>query len=168
MYSAICTHMPLSFHYPKLKMVTNKWRNKNSAWPMDPRGPQVFLFWGVGGWGAWICYFCVVLNVFPSDSQSSQGILPMFPVTPRIYPICFAQSSAIFTHISWSKGDRLHLSIENSKTFRSLQSFLFFDEPIKMADYPKKKKGGKKELDLGYTSIYQFYPIYTHISRFLS
>jgi hypothetical protein len=98
----------------------------------------------LGGEGLGFVTFRVVLNVFPSDSQSSQGILQMFSVAPHIYPIRFAQSSAIFTDISWSKGDGLQLSIENSNTFRSHQRFFFFDGPIKMADYPPKKKKERK------------------------
>jgi hypothetical protein len=40
------------------------------------------------------CLFCfLVPNVFPSGSLSCSP--KIFPITPQIYPICFAQSSTL-------------------------------------------------------------------------
>ncbi len=71
-------------------------------------------------------YFSFAPNMFPSNSQCVPirffNMFPMIPMcSPKVFqiapcfnPVCFAQSTLLFTYIVGPKGEALHLSIESS------------------------------------------------------
>jgi hypothetical protein len=97
-------------------------------------------FWGGGGvgWGGGVFSFFLcsqhVSFKFPMCSPR------VFPIAPRLNPLCFAQSPLPFTYIGGPKGEVLHLSIESSILGGgSIVSISFCYGPIKITRSKKKR-----------------------------
>jgi hypothetical protein len=111
-------------------MVTNSSGNKNFMQPIGRLSmhSKCLDFWVWGGRTFFISPLfptcsLQVPNKFTRFSTCSPRV---FPITPRINPICFAQSPPLLTYIAWPKEKSLHLSIESSilRSFRSVNFFL--------------------------------------------
>jgi hypothetical protein len=64
----------------------------------------------------------------------------VFPTTPPLNPLCFAQSAPLHTYIGGPKGEALHLSI-GSSILGSLYSFNgFLQWAYEIGSLQKKKK----------------------------
>jgi hypothetical protein len=87
--------LPLAY---RLKMMTDKCRNRNSAQPSQKS--QVLFFWGGGGDGFDFFLFPLSSHQVPKGfSTSSQRVLKVFNVFPMAYPICFAKVVLFVMHI---------------------------------------------------------------------
>jgi len=96
-----------------------------------PQSALIFflLSFGVAGEGDFFPFFFVSFK-FPMSSHQVLNMFPMcspklFPIAPRLNPICFGQSPPLLTYIARPKGMVLYCSIESSD-LGNLPSFFFF------------------------------------------